>query len=875
MSLTEEQEQEHRVSAAPALVDTVVHAAHSTPSTSATGMSSSHALTQSALPAYSETGFDMSAAEPPSGPSSLASSTHNIAAGSDSFFDIAPRSDSTSFQVGYLGLKGFKAWLKGDVLVKLDAETKRKGRYTRCVVQLQAKEQAASFHTQRRPSAEREQPCSEASTQHDLVELFSHTLVLWDANKEPTSSSTGLPTVPSTMPFSFPLTEDLPHCVHLRDSSLTYTITAQLFSEDAVKLPHAIKTVPVHLVRYTRPGPLNEVELAEIDGAALPNEDYTLQPHSWAEQVPTSVYAQINRSIFRRAEPIEIRVRIPPPDPATISEKGLKLRAVEADLVRIIHIKRSNGANDAAAVIGSGFAPEASATHPNVHEALLAHSGKLCRFHSQRPVLLRLALHPPFDRANMPHPHPDHDALASGPVFGRGGGGGCESISQETLMHKVSFEVRIKVIIQGGRGERRDVVCRRSVKILPGAAGALEKLNGEGAMGFGTLSEKEKLKRSEKARMLADGENAGASSSGSPSNDTNLFDFGMDDEYDGYEDVGRSLDHLMDAEDGSNVVGAGTSTGVTDHEERLEQLRQFLEISEPSAHHDGPPPSLLESRHDLQVEVEVEGVGHAMPRHAHRHPADPYPSTDDASDDPFPPPPPIDEAHAPVVDGASPYALLALVPQARPNMASDPDDDPPPPLSPLMSRSATTGVPGPVSRDSDMLERFSSPDVRRNSDVAQGERLLLHPAHGRAGTFPTYLDLSTSSSSIVSIQHDEEEEHPSYEAAISGDASHLGGAAQERAAVDGRYEPPPYADGSSHADPVPSFDQAIRQHPGARIPSEVGITVPQNALHATGRDPIRPRVQQQPPSHEQSNMRNPDYHPPAYGTPPQPPSYDA
>jgi hypothetical protein len=38
------------------------------------------------------------------------------------FFDIVPRADATSFQAGYLGLDGFEAWVKGDVLVKLDAQ---------------------------------------------------------------------------------------------------------------------------------------------------------------------------------------------------------------------------------------------------------------------------------------------------------------------------------------------------------------------------------------------------------------------------------------------------------------------------------------------------------------------------------------------------------------------------------------------------------------------------------------------------------------------------------------------------------------------------------------------------------------------------------
>lgn len=38
------------------------------------------------------------------------------------FFDIAPLPDATSFQAGYLGLEplGFKAWIKGEVMLKLD-----------------------------------------------------------------------------------------------------------------------------------------------------------------------------------------------------------------------------------------------------------------------------------------------------------------------------------------------------------------------------------------------------------------------------------------------------------------------------------------------------------------------------------------------------------------------------------------------------------------------------------------------------------------------------------------------------------------------------------------------------------------------------------
>ncbi|TKY86854.1 hypothetical protein EX895_004142 [Sporisorium graminicola] len=806
-----------------------------------------------ALPGYSEATTSSSSAVPsyfePVG-SARETTSQAIMSGSDSFFDIAPRSDSTSFQVGYLGLKDFQAWIKGDVLVKLDTETKNRGRYTRCIVQLQAKEQVDAGTARSRPSA-----------QQNLVELFSHTLVLWDAHKEATSSTASLPSVPSMMPFSFPLTADLPHCVHLRDSSLTYTITAQLFSDDAKKLPHAIKTVPVHLVRYTRPGPLNRVELGEIDGAALPDQQFTLEPFNWIEQAPTLVYAQINRTIFRRAEPIDIRVRIPSPDPTTITEKGLKLRAVEADLVRIIHVKPDRDGSD------SFLRTEPDvheASDPHVHQALLAHSGKLCRFHSQRPVLLRLTLHPPFDRANMPHPHPDHDALASGPVFGRGGGGGCESISQETLMHRVSFEVRIKIGILGGRGERRDIVLRRAVKILPGAAGALEDLEGNLPAGMDAASEKERLRRSEKARMLED-DNPSASSSRVPDYAHDMLDFGMEDEYDGYEDVGRSLNDLLDAADQSNATGS--SSQATDHAERLEQLRQFLEISDPSAHDDGPPPSLLDSRNDLQVEVEVEGVGLAMPRNSQRHPADPFPEMNGSGNDSFPPPPPIDHVHSHSLDSPSPYSLLSLAPDSGAVVPLE-HDDPPPPLSPVAERSdARNELHGGIGSGSQSFHVRSGHATHRDPRraLSQDDVFPPHlspPQPGSEAIYPAYLDLTAQPPSVATTGHGIVESHPSYEAATSGALTQL---ERDRGGTI-HYEPPPYADDANPVDPAPSFDQVIRQGNTAGGASVARGT--NSAVNEVQR--ILPRL-----SHGDSNLPNSDHHPPAYGTSQHPPSYDA
>ncbi|PWZ00354.1 hypothetical protein BCV70DRAFT_216568 [Testicularia cyperi] len=814
------------------------------------------ASSQAILPSYSESRGITRTSQLVAG---SADATDTTSYASDDFFDIAPRSDSTSFQVGYLGLKGFQAWIKGDVLVKLDSLTKARGTYVRCTVQLDARERASSPSeaTSRALVNNTTTASSSCSGTAGAIELFSHTLTLWDATQQPTSSSAASPHLPSSMPFSFPLTSDLPHCVHLRDSSLTYRIIATLWSADTSQLPNAVKSIPIHLVRYTRPGPLDVVELAEIDGTQLPNHDFSLRPHTWIEQLPTLAYVQISRSIFRRAEPIDIRVRIPPPDPTSIAEKGLKLRSVEADLVRLIHVKRP-GTQSSSSKLPEGSDPT-FASDVTVHEALLAHSGKLCRFHSQRPVLLRLSLHPPFDRANMPHPHPDHDALVSGPVFGRGGGGGCESISQETLMHKVSFEVRIKIGIHGGRGERRDIVCRKAVKILPGAAGALEESQSGTSSGTASQStEKEKLKRAEKmaaSSVTADKASDTASSSAAADG---MLDFGMEDEYDGYEDVGRGLDELINDPDGVDEPESSSS-----HAVRLEQLRQLLDNSDAQAAH-GPPPTLLESQHDVQVEIEVEGVGLAMPRRD-RHPADPFPLVDEGTVSYLEPPPHIDDTSGPPM--SHPAAHYSLTRSADVSGFTTPDE-PPPPISPLahtdtsVMRSGESLSPPPLHMPGGF--DFPSSDPSASSSACHEHGIAPHRSF-RDGAYVHGPNLASA--------------HPTYEAAVS--ESHGAvlrpGHGNEAAASNvgpilNGHEPPPYLDGShmgqGHDEPIPSFDQAVQQDRAAPRVSTFGTAAAGSSLA----DSARIRLGS---TSDASHLGRGYQRPPAYGTSPHPPSYDA
>ena len=517
----------------------------------------------------------------------------------DNFFDVVPRADATSFQVGYLGLDGFQAWVKGDVLIKLDERAKQQRHlYRQCTVSLIAEE---------------------VDQDQQSIPFFSATQVLWqNGSSSSTASSSSAPTsslVPSTLPFSFPLTSDLPHCIHLPSSSLEYRLEATLQSMDEGVLSSSLKKTLVHLTRYSRPGLLDQSQGG---------------PHDWHIDTPTPMTVHLQQTLFRRAEPISVHLNIPPPDKELLS---LSLRSVEANLYRVIQGKDER----------------------ERHELLLAHSGKLCRFHSTRSIVLRLTLHPPFDSSNMPYPHPDHDAALSGPIYGRGGGGGCESITQETLLHKVSFLVKICVGIRGQGGEKRDVELQREVHILPGAAGGLDVEDGSGS--------------SKKAEMeQRDGEAAG------PSNwSAQLSPNSREEEYDGYEDVGRPLS-----------------------EEASEDEDEAAALDD-----DGPPPTLLESRHDLQVDVDA---GAAVPHGVSRGESDyiwreehPAPELDEQDLPPPPPTPPVEEQRGQTelvgVHRPPPYAAQSL---RTPRMAA-PREDAHPPAYPHPPPSPFVVTPHPPS----------------------------------------------------------------------------------------------------------------------------------------------------------------------------------
>jgi hypothetical protein len=492
------------------------------------------------------------------------------------------------------------------------------------------------------------------STASQSVTLFTSTQTLWhSAGSGSPSSSAQLASaqLPSTLPFSFALTADLPHCIHLPSSGISYALSATLHSASAGDVRCS---VPVHLTRYTRPGPL-----AALSSSSSPRRG-AVEPHVWAVSSPTPLAIQLRRTLFRRAEPMEVRVRIPPPQQTLVAEKGLRLKAVEASLLRVITVRDGHSsATVATASAADGKAREEAPRYTETQElgagsssagtsgessgrfeSLLAHSGKLCRFHSRHPILLRLALHPPFDISNMPYPHPDHDAARGGPVAARVGGGGCESVSQETLLHTVDFVVRVRVVMRGGQGEDRDVLVEKTVDVLPGAAGLHE--GEEEDADEDMVSER----RSEKERLRRDEEAGASRAGGSGSSGASFEEFGSDQEYDGYEDVGRSLHarrHRDEAAGGSSLnaprahsdghlgdetldvsmllydsansdtaspSSPGSALPLFSHDEQPPHAFADARGGAQDAEDDAPP-SLLESRHDLQLQLAPPAHGDA------------------------------------------------------------------------------------------------------------------------------------------------------------------------------------------------------------------------------------------------------------------------
>ncbi|KAG8775090.1 hypothetical protein FRC12_001671 [Ceratobasidium sp. 428] len=363
---------------------------------------------------------------------------------------VAPPGGKNTFQSGFLGIEGDVSSLEGEVTIKgTPLEIWNKVTIT--------------FR-------------SEEHVGPNKIELGFSKHTLYSQTQEPSSSTNpNDSTMPAVLPFSIPLTSDTPQCLHTLNSAISNCLIVTLESST---LPPITKTVEIHTRRYTT-----------VTSPYLP-----VAPRRIALDTPTPVTAEIPRTVFRSGEPIPIYWEIPPADTSTV-QRGLRLRNLRAELVRLIRLDNGdseeetdsiNSEDETGWAIGepdmsvfasppptAGFEKGSSMQRDqqgasssvsqggSVHSAIVTRSGAPARLHPTRAVRVRLVLH------GLSHdPHADIQSQENTHEV-------CASISQTTLMHDVSFHVILRASFLAD-GQEQTVKGRIPVTIIPRVAPQVE-----------------------------------------------------------------------------------------------------------------------------------------------------------------------------------------------------------------------------------------------------------------------------------------------------------------------------------------------------------------------------------------------------------------
>jgi len=294
------------------------------------------------------------------------------------------------------------------------------------------------------------------------IVILDERVVVWEATPAQSSTSTNQspPSLPPTTSFNFNLTNDLPHCIHRPDGSLEYFLSATLTGPGVASLT---RRSPIHLSRSSNPS----IHLNSQTPAELLLSD------------PVKATVQLAKTTFRRSELIGLVATIDVPSDKAVQHDNVRLRTVSAELVRKISVtgtretlerpslstqlsETSRGKesaerdwDDPAQASSSQPSPleltspldlpgTGTPTEPGPsHETVLSRSGKSCRFSPNRPIVLKLLLHPPSSFA-------------------------CESITQLTTLHQISFEVRVNVgLVDTETSTRQECILSQVVTILP------------------------------------------------------------------------------------------------------------------------------------------------------------------------------------------------------------------------------------------------------------------------------------------------------------------------------------------------------------------------------------------------------------------------
>ncbi|KDR85142.1 hypothetical protein GALMADRAFT_131874 [Galerina marginata CBS 339.88] len=326
---------------------------------------------------------------------------------------IIPTADAVNFQKGFLGAEGERAAIEGELQIK-GVNTDYWGRVT---ISLR------SF---------------ESAYQHE-IEL---SLVEVELYSKSASTSTSFP---SSIPFAIPLLPDTPQSIQTPHSILGHTLTASLHPVDE-RLQGLSKSLTVHTRRYSS------------HASALPSS-----PEEHSLEDPTRVAVQLPRNTYTSGEAIPLYVTVPPPSRETVVDRGLRLRNVRAELVRVVKVRREHfedGDADTDSDVGFEDADQYQSSsslidareYPSVpssskmplsplflgssYRMIIARSGASCRFHSSRPIQLRFILHqnpsgtPSDSQADLGRMDSDIES----PL-----------ITQSTLLHSVTFHIKVHI----------------------------------------------------------------------------------------------------------------------------------------------------------------------------------------------------------------------------------------------------------------------------------------------------------------------------------------------------------------------------------------------------------------------------------------------
>ncbi|KAG8951610.1 hypothetical protein FRC04_005897 [Tulasnella sp. 424] len=371
---------------------------------------------------------------------------------------IAPAADSVHFQSGNLGAEGETATVEGEVQLKgFNSDD-----WESISITLKTVEKAES----------------------QAVELCAKTVELFTRKKPSTSTSSSVATLPSSLPFSIPLTSDVPQEIRTPISSIAHSLTATLHPAKPGSPPFS-KTIPIQIRRSTT--------------ANSP----TLSPaaRSFNRDDPTPFKIQLPRAVFRSGEMIPIYFSVPPPA-TSVPKSGVQLRNVKVELVRTVKVgpvdakgSEAGGVNrntfraregtltdQAVPDVNSNGYPVEKQKHPDtirappldamqtsssrtnqgtVFDTVITRSGASCRFHSRRTVQLRLVLH----TSNQSQLDDEDQALP--PEVDSAAG----SITQSTVLHQVDFHVHAEVSFVNPSNHTSNVVrADIPITIIPALA---------------------------------------------------------------------------------------------------------------------------------------------------------------------------------------------------------------------------------------------------------------------------------------------------------------------------------------------------------------------------------------------------------------------